>query len=301
MNRHRTSFNGAVGFLSSTDRVSLYRADAGPIYHKPIHRKIRYNRAHRSAWPAGPERSYRYLMRQLLASYRAIILDEIIDKTKMSYVDVLGLMQGIESARIRADKLFGSDRVELALRRIFSRLNTHNTEQIQKHLLRMVDVGEGIKKSLIISKIPFEESLASYVSNNVSLIKDIPAKSLRQIGDLVTSAHLSDIRNEDLRNSIMERYGVSRSRAELIARDQIGKKNAAITESKFKQVGIRQYIWSTSKDERVREDHRKLEGTVHSFDDPPVVDEQTGRRGNPGEDYQCRCIPIPVLEQKEAA
>lgn len=34
------------------------------------------------------------------------------------------------------------------------------------------------------------------------------------------------------------------------------------------------------------------------WDNPPVVDEKTGRRCHPGKDYQCRCCALPVFNIK---
>jgi SPP1 gp7 family putative phage head morphogenesis protein len=49
------------------------------------------------------------------------------------------------------------------------------------------------------------------------------------------------------------------------------------------------YIWHTVLDNRVRHDHKLLEKRQFSWDNPPIVDRETGRRGHPGEDYNCRC------------
>ena len=69
--------------------------------------------------------------------------------------------------------------------------------------------------------------------------------------------------------------------------------------------GVDKYRWSTSQDGSVRDDpkgkgdpnHAILEGTIHSWDDPPVTCERTGDTNNPGFDYQCRCVGITVLEE----
>jgi SPP1 gp7 family putative phage head morphogenesis protein len=60
------------------------------------------------------------------------------------------------------------------------------------------------------------------------------------------------------------------------------------------QAGISEYEWSTSGDERVRSSHDELDGTRQSWDDPPVTNDD-GDTNHPGEDYQCRCVAIPVL------
>lgn len=267
--------------------------------------RARYNRAHRPRWPTGPYLSYRRLMLELNKEFRKILIEEVISAIPSSVLRndaiwTMGIEDGIRTARERAEELFGADVVSSALQRVFWRLDTQNTNTVRaslgvgatrKHLRRSAFIGEAI-----LARMPNEHELAGYVADNVALIRSIPGKCLDQVGDLVASARLSDIREEDLRKAILERWSVSKSRAELIARDQIGKINARMTESKHAQVGIRRYTWSTSRDERVRDGHEDLEGTVHEYSNPPVVDEATGRRANPGEDYQCRCVAIPYLE-----
>jgi SPP1 gp7 family putative phage head morphogenesis protein len=265
-----------------------FHLDSKPNYHKP-----KYNRAFRTAYPVGAERSYVRLSRSLGERFEGIVRDEIVGRiNQCDTVHIAELFNGINAARMSAEKVFGSEHVEDALRRIFLRLDFQNTNAVRKHLIRMRHIGE-----VVLSRMPRERQLAAIVSDNVALIKTIPTKSLGQIGDLVTSAHLSDIRVEDLRDSIMERCDVAKSRAELIARDQIGKRNAELTEAKYRQVGINKYIWSGSLDERERQDHLDLEGQTFSFTDPPVVNQRTGARGNPGEDVQCRCVAIPQPDE----
>ena len=46
----------------------------------------------------------------------------------------------------------------------------------------------------------------------------------------------------------------------------------------------------------MRKDHKRLNGKIFSWNDPPVIDTRTGRRGHPGDDYQCRCVAIPVFD-----
>lgn len=94
---------------------------------------------------------------------------------------------------------------------------------------------------------------------------------------------------EEIRGLLQDIGDVSESRAALIARDQTLKLYAGLTEASHRANGIERYVWSTSDDERVRPEHAKLEGQVFAYTAPPEP-------GNPGEDYQCRCNAIPVLE-----
>jgi uncharacterized protein with gpF-like domain len=39
-----------------------------------------------------------------------------------------------------------------------------------------------------------------------------------------------------------------------------------------------------------------LNGHIYSFDDPPVTCQATQAHNNPGEDFRCRCVAIPILD-----
>jgi SPP1 gp7 family putative phage head morphogenesis protein len=120
---------------------------------------------------------------------------------------------------------------------------------------------------------------------------------LQDVSEVVERGHREGLRVEVLAHDIKQRFDVSDSRAELIARDQTLKLNAQINRQRQMQVGIRKYRWSTSKDSRVRDRHAELEGTIHSWEDPPRV--APGRYEHPGGDYQCRCVSMPIIPGEE--
>jgi SPP1 gp7 family putative phage head morphogenesis protein len=115
---------------------------------------------------------------------------------------------------------------------------------------------------------------------------------LGDVSSTIEDLHAKGVRVEAVAGELRSRFKVSDSRAELIARDQVLKLNAQITRSRQRAVGINQYQWVTSRDERVRETHVELDGTIQSWDSPPEVAE--GRFEHPGGDFQCRCIAMPV-------
>jgi len=111
---------------------------------------------------------------------------------------------------------------------------------------------------------------------------------LGDVEEVVRQAQLRGTRVEVLARQLKERFGVSDSRAALIARDQVLTYNAQVTQTRARAVGIEEYIWSTSKDERVRDEHQEREGRKFRYDNPPSD-------GNPGEPVQCRCVGTPVV------
>ena len=116
---------------------------------------------------------------------------------------------------------------------------------------------------------------------------------LSDVERVVRNAHAGGLRVEVLAKDLVERFGVSESRAALIARDQTLKLNGQLNRSKQQAAGISQYRWSTSRDERVRETHQALEGSTHSWDVPPPG------TGHPGDDYQCRCTARAIVPEFE--
>ena len=127
---------------------------------------------------------------------------------------------------------------------------------------------------------------------------------IRSVGqDLVTGLdeHVVDLARSgrplsDLAKVVQERLGVAERHAAFIARDQVAKLNSALTESTQRAAGVTHYRWRSSNDQRVRPMHHALDGSIHAWNDPPVTNED-GDRNNPGEDYQCRCVAIPVLDE----
>jgi len=79
---------------------------------------------------------------------------------------------------------------------------------------------------------------------------------------------------------IAERFEVSESRAQLIARDQTLKLNGQLNRSRQRAAGVEQYVWVTARDERVRPEHEALDGTVQRWDTPTS-------EGFPGDAVQC--------------
>ncbi len=141
----------------------------------------------------------------------------------------------------------------------------------------------------------YREMLEKWVAENVSLIKTIPQECLERMREIVLDGYRSGISTPAIVKKIQKEYSISKSHARLIARDQIGKLNCDITRKQQQDAGVEEYEWSDSDDERVRKRHKKLSGKRYRWDDPPVVDEKRGRRCHPGQDYQCRCVALPVF------
>lgn len=103
-------------------------------------------------------------------------------------------------------------------------------------------------------------------------------------------------RAEGLVKNIQADYGVSRRKAKFLARQETSLLMSKMREERYKDAGITRYKWSGVMDERERRDHKLLEDNVYSWDNPPIVERSNGRTANPGEDFGCRCVAIPIVD-----
>lgn len=153
-------------------------------------------------------------------------------------------------------------------------------------------IGESMKVDISVALTesgPIRASVTKAVQANVDLIKSIPEQYFEKLETTVWDNLVDGMRFEDLADKIQRVADVTESRAKLIARDQTSKMNGAFNEARQTSVGIDKYIWSTSGDERVREEHAANDGKIFDWNDPPAT-------GHPGEDIQCRCVALPYVE-----
>lgn len=128
-----------------------------------------------------------------------------------------------------------------------------------------------------------------------SLIVNISDEIERKINAAVMDGILSGKSPNIVQREINEILSGARSRARLIASDQANKIHAKMQELRAKDVGIKEYIWRTAGDERVRMTHATANGKKYTWDKPPS---EIGR--HPGEPIRCRCSAqayIPLLDE----
>lgn len=190
---------------------------------------------------------------------------------------------------------------------LIGRLDRLTAEEIRR-LLELDGYDQGLTKNALavsaanasaVSELTGVKGLARFTPDRVASWRkentDLIVSLCRdQVADLKSTIleRTQGLRVEEIRGLIQERFSVSESRADLIARDQTLKLNAQMTRENYKKANVNKYVWTTTRDERVRDEHAELDGQVFSFDDPPEP-------GNPGEDFQCRCVAFPVFDDGE--
>lgn len=156
------------------------------------------------------------------------------------------------------------------------------------------DLGRVIRVDIAAESPAVLAALEAWTAENARLCTSIAERLHGDLRDLVMEATSSGMRADTLAARIAERFDVSHSRATLIAQDQTLKAAASFTRIRHADAGIDSYVWSSSRDEKVRPMHAALEGRIFSWTDPPVTNRR-GDRNHPGGDIRCRCVPVPVL------
>lgn len=128
---------------------------------------------------------------------------------------------------------------------------------------------------------------------NLDLIKRLCETKIARVERVLLANR--GARVQTLARRIQAATGTGAGHARLLARDQTLKLYGQIQQARHQSAGVTEYVWRSSRDERVRLTHKALDGTRHRYADPPIVDPKTGRRAHPGDDYQCRCTADPVL------
>lgn len=157
-------------------------------------------------------------------------------------------------------------------------------------------VEESLKVKVILSPTERQQLTESYTNDMTLAVKNFADEQVVRLRQLVEQSLFEGLNDQNLVDVIQKEFNVTKNKAMFLARQETGLLVSAYRKVTYSTVGSKQYRWSTSHDDRVRTMHKQLDGKIFSWDDPPVTNEK-GDRNHPGEDWQCRCTPIPIFEQ----
>ncbi len=140
---------------------------------------------------------------------------------------------------------------------------------------------------VITGDAALQTSMRVWEAENIALIKSIPEQAVSRLQGQVTEAVRRGQTVADLRKLIVEEFGVTDRRAQLIARDQIGKLNGQLTQTRQQDIGIDEYKWRGILDARERPEHVAREGQTYAWGKPPSD-------GHPGQPIRCFPGSTPV-------
>lgn len=195
------------------------------------------------------------------------------------------------------------ERLDKTIKKIspeFSAKNVSFTEIFDKEIF---DVDNEIKKRVekfsVYPKMSTEqrEKIAEFYNTNMNLyIQKFTEEEIIELRGGVEKFIQTGSRPEQMRKFIMQRYGVSKNKAKFLARQESNLLVTELQKQQYTKAGINKYKWKTvvgSAASPVRSTHKVHDNKIYSWDNPPLVGDEYL---HPGQDYNCRCVAIPVLE-----
>jgi len=182
------------------------------------------------------------------------------------------------------------DKIEYTIDDIGNRTNVWHDRQWRKMMKGAIGV------ELYNTEPWIEDSLKSFTSENVALITKLTKDTEQDIHSVVMGGIRAGKRAKTLQQEILAGTKLQRgifkkvrTRAKLIAVDQVLSFNSNLNKMRQEDVGIKRYIWRDSQDRRVRPEHQIYNGQTYKWSQPPPD-------GHPGEPIRCRCYAEPIFD-----
>jgi SPP1 gp7 family putative phage head morphogenesis protein len=159
----------------------------------------------------------------------------------------------------------------------------------------------GINVRQIFEDEKLKTVIDAHVKENVDLIKSIPKEYFQRVQNVVLEGISDGLSSGTIAKQLLTQgkdaknigvLGITQRRAKIIARDQTAKLNGQVNSKRQQNLGITDYKWRTSKDNRVRHAHRELEGVQFSWKDPS---NRPPDGLDPGQPILCRCVAEAVV------
>ncbi len=139
------------------------------------------------------------------------------------------------------------------------------------------------------------------ISRNAELIRSMPLHMADQVTHMVSRKSQAGLRPEAIMQDVLRACPhLTKSHARLIARTESSKASTALTEARSREADLPWYVWRTGEDVRVRDSHRRMEGVLVNWDEPPSPEQLNNERKtygsyHAGNIFNCRCYPEPLI------
>lgn len=234
-------------------------------------------------------RALRAMLRSLAATVRSDVLPaaeaEIARQRSSMTQDALGefVFESLKQLAVRLGVIAEG---------MVGRILRMESERHTKKWLASVRSTIGIDLAAVVSQEDLAEYLTTAAARNASLIKSLGDDAVKRVEQATYQAILQGQTAAQLRKRMTEEFGVLDSRAKLIARDQVSKLTSDLNRRRHEQAGVTSYVWMSSRDERVRERHRALDGKEYKYGEPTGAEQGLP----PGQPIQCRCVARGIVE-----
>lgn len=224
-----------------------------------------------------------------------LVADEIEKMLKVKLTSVTP-SNGVKAINLLKD--YSNSIVDWATKTVSTMLynvNKDNQKVWEKHSAKM-----SAELRAELSKAPAKAWMQKYMDDNIGLIKSMPLEAAKKVHKLIKENQTKGLRSSELVDEIMRIGDIQRNRAELIARTETSRYSTALTEMRASSIGSDWYVWKSTGDFRTRKGHKRMDGVVINWNDPPSPEKLVGEKAygeyHAGETFNCRCYPEPILD-----
>lgn len=197
--------------------------------------------------------------------------------------------------------------------RLFDRTLWEMDRRVARTMKKLRDVKLAAKRLQVQPVLTPERRarIAAEWQDNMKLwIQDFTKKEIRELRGRLQDSVFAGNRYESAIHTIEDSYGVTQRKAKFLASQETRLLLCKFKQTRYEEAGVRQYKWKSVTGTAlhpVRPRHKELNdesqirGKIFRFDQPPISTGagEPARRNNPGEDYNCRCVSIPVVDFRE--
>ena len=156
---------------------------------------------------------------------------------------------------------------------------------------------QGLEFSIMGRSEIVEKTIFKSYNSILDLIVSIPSQIVGAYKQELLNG-VGDFNRERITQIAENIGGVSRRKAELIARDQTHKATTNYAMARASSLGFDYYVWDTSHDERVstgKGGHKQLQGRIYRYDKDTAIVDSYGNVGHCGSRVNCRCVPLTLM------
>ena len=148
----------------------------------------------------------------------------------------------------------------------------------------------GVDIRLYLQEASVQELIRQRIVENTNLIRTLAPRAVESLREKMQVEFFDRPFDQQRLSELVRAEGrLSAGRVRVITRDQTSKLNGQLNQQRQQSVGVIEYYWRGSEDERERPTHVANNNRVFRWDSPPI------ETGPPGADILCRCSAEPII------
>jgi len=247
-----------------------------------------------SFYPWAIERETESFLRKYFFQYGEIIAEETLDNSKLIDAEL-------------SEEIILPQVTEAALNPLIVEKVAQLSNEVQTFTMKStVKFSEAVFGERYFPPIVGDSIKEQWEADFMELCTSVRSDLKKNCSQIAFENWMSGNTRTETKKLMMKKVrSMSKSKAELISRTEVGKLNSALTKEQYQEVGLDYYQWAAGMDGRTRATHARMNTKICSWDNVDyyyeLVDNKLIKKPrtsgmvhlHTGQDYNCRCIALP--------